>query len=85
VAIAIFFCIKTMKYRLDEGLVNPKTKGLKRFVWIEPYYLSPDDYGELDKVYTEDYRQIDLIEALKDIQNHQIRFNPNHRDGIYNI
>jgi hypothetical protein len=48
-------------------------------------YLSPDDYGELDKVYTEDYRQIDLIEALKDIQNHQIRFNPNHRDGIYNI
>ena len=72
-----------MKYRLDEGLANPKTKGLKRFIWIEPYYLSPDDDGELDEVYTENYRQIDLIEALKDIQNHQIKFDPKHRYDAY--
>jgi hypothetical protein len=73
-----------MKYRLDEDLVNPKNKGLKPFIWIEAYYLSPDDDGELDEVYTENYQQIDLIEALKDIQNHQIKFDPNHRYEAYN-
>ena len=70
-----------MKYRLDEPIY--RGKGLKRTVWIEAYYLSPDDAGKLHEIYTENYQQIDLIQVLKDIQNHQIQFDPNHRYYAY--
>ncbi|MFZ4556049.1 MAG: hypothetical protein ACOYN8_06680 [Pseudanabaena sp.] len=73
-----------MKYRLDEALFHKQTKAIKRFLWVEAYWLSLRDDGNLHEVYTEDYRQIDLIAALKDIANHQINFDPNHRNGLYN-
>jgi hypothetical protein len=73
-----------MKYRLDEDLIKPKSQAVKRFVWIEPYHSVPDDPDGFTEHYTENYRQIDLIAAFKDIANHQINFDPNHREGLYN-
>lgn len=73
-----------MKYRLDERLYNRETNGIKRFIWIEPYYPVHDDPEGFTERYTENYQRINLIDCLKDIQNHQITFDPNHRGGLHN-
>lgn len=54
-----------MSYRLDESIFYRNLHGIfdhrrvgriKRFVWVEPV---------IDGVYTERYRQIDLVATLK--------------------